>query len=346
MSKKLKIILFIVLFSGAVIGIAFGSKYLSRIPANAPGTVGNTAGNLNNMGYFCEDDEYVYFANAYDGYSIYRMTKDEQDFKKLGSAQVQYLNTGGKYLYYYQVNADASLGYGHLLRVNGLYRMDKKGHKALCLSKNTVQAVNLVDDYVLFQMMIKGETDLHLFRIKTDKTDEKDLADYLVNPACALNGSIYYNGTQKDHYLYSMNPNGSSTLILEKNLWNPYMTGNYVYYMDMEHDYRLCRYDLTADTETVLTDERVDTFNVCDGYIYYQTNSQSSPALMRMLTDGTNPEIVAEGVYRNINITSQNVYFQDFGSDTPVYHTPTYGPVNVTGFDAALNAALANAKKK
>ena len=43
----------------------------SHIPLNDAATVGNTAGNLNNNGYFCEYDGRVYFANAYDGYSLY-----------------------------------------------------------------------------------------------------------------------------------------------------------------------------------------------------------------------------------------------------------------------------------
>ncbi len=49
-----------------------------------------------------------------------------------------------------------------------------------------------------------------------------------------------------------------------------------------------------------------------------------------------------EGVYQNINITSEYVYFNSFNESTPVYKTYTYGPVNVTTFDAAREAALEN----
>ena len=55
-------------------------------------------------------------------------------------------------------------------------------------------------------------------------------------------------------------------------------------------------------------------------------------------------EIVANGVYSNINATSQYVYFTKFGSDIPVYKTPTYGAVNVTNFDAASQAAIRETK--
>ena len=73
-------------------------------------------------------------------------------------------------------------------------------------------------------------------------------------------------------------------------------------------------------------------------YIYYQKNDSAAPALMRMRLDGSEPEIVAEGNFENINITSQYVYFNEFNADTPVYHTPAEGPVYVSVFTAAEQA--------
>ena len=61
-----------------------------------------------------------------------------------------------------------------------------------------------------------------------------------------------------------------------------------------------------------------------------------------MYTDGSNPEVVASGVYENINITSQYVYFNQYGASVPVYKTSTLGNVYVTTFDAARDAAAAN----
>lgn len=344
MSNKKK---FILIFGFIFLFLVPASVYTyisGKIPSNPAGTVGNTAGNLNNFGYYCEDDGTVYFANAYDGYSLYSMTSDEQNLKRLNKAQIQYINAGGNYLYYYQVNASASLDFGNALRVNGLYRITKKGTKPVCLSKDTVQVVKLVDDHVFYQLSVKGAETLKLYRIGTDKSDKQMICDFLVNPACAENGTIYYNDTTKNHYLYALSKDGTPTLLLDKSMYYPCVLSGYVYYMDIENNYRLCRYNYTSGTEEVLTEDRVDTFNVGGSYIYYQKNSTESPALMRMGLDGSNPEVVAEGNYKNINITSQYVYFQEFGSDTPVYHTPTYGSVNVTTFDAAKNAATENIK--
>jgi hypothetical protein len=119
---------------------------------------------------------------------------------------------------------------------------------------------------------------------------------------------------------------------------------NYIYYLDTDNDYRLCRYSLSDQSLTVLADARVDLFNLSQNYIYYQTNDENAPALMRMLLDGSSPEVVAEGIYSDINITSNYVYFHSYGADIPVYHTPADGVVSVSDFDAAKEAALANTK--
>ena len=114
--------------------------------------------------------------------------------------------------------------------------------------------------------------------------------------------------------------------------------------MDVANNYRLCRYSTYNDVVEVLTNERIDMFNVYGSYIYYQTNSRTEPALKRMFIDGSSQELVREGVYQNINITSSYVYFNAFDEPTPVYKTSTTGAVNVNTFDAGMQAALKEAK--
>ena len=110
--------------------------------------------------------------------------------------------------------------------------------------------------------------------------------------------------------------------------------------MDVANNYRLCRYFPTENSVEVLTKDRVDAFNILGDYIYYQKNSKTEPALKRMYTDGSNVEIVAQGNFSNISMTSNYVYFTAFDSETPIYKTPTYGPVMITAFDAAEAAVV------
>ena len=327
----------------AVIFITFTTLYfLSRIPMNDSNTAGNTAGNLNNGGYFCESEDRVYFANAYDNYTLYSMNPDETDIKKLGNNYVASINAGGVYLYYYMESGGASQGsgLGYIRRTAGIYRSNKKGKHVDCLDRTYAVTMQLCGNYLYFQDY-NTRTGTTLTKIKINNTDKVTIADYVINPASYVDGYIYFNGTEDDHALYRLNTDTDAiSLVWQSNIWNPVFADYYIYYMDVPNNYRLCRYSLQNQSVEVLTNDRIDTFNVYGNYIYYQKNSASEPALMRMMIDGSNPEVVAEGNYENINITSQYVYFNAFDQPAPVYRTSTYGGINVGTFDAAFTAAM------
>lgn len=341
MTGKKKGIIFIILILIALITAYVLNLYSKKVPENPAGTVGNTAGNLNNGGYFCESDGLVYFANAYDGGSLYCMNPDETEIRKLNRSEVYQLNAAGDYLYYYQKNSSSYPDFSFLIRTYGLYRTNKKGRNPVCLDKSDCKNVSLVDNTVFYSKPVDGAQTLHLFAIETDKENAREIADYLVNPSSASDGILYYNGTQENHHLYAYDTySGTESVIKEYDMWFPTLHGQSIYFLDLEGNYELCRYDLYDDTITVLTTERVESFNLTGYYIYYQTVDAETPALWRMGLDGSNPELVSEGVYRDINVTSQYVYFRSYAADMPMYRTPADGAINVTSFDAASQAAI------
>ena len=93
----------------------------------------------------------------------------------------------------------------------------------------------------------------------------------------------------------------------------------------------------------VLTEERIDCFNVGYGYVYYQVNGEEA-CLKCMRDDGSDSRVIAEGNYTAIHMTSQYVYFQMFGDTSTWYHSPL-GSQSYSGFDAARQAALDALKK-
>jgi hypothetical protein len=318
------------------------NAFLSRVPSNDISVTGNTAGNLNNGGLFAEADGKVYFSNAYDGGRLYSMNADETEVKRLTGSRVSSINVGGKFLYYYMDNSNGGTGFGYVIRSFGLYRSRLDGSRLKCLDRSAAVTLQLVGDYVYYQRY-NNKDFTKLYKVKTDKSEMQLVSDTIINPNACNNGTIYFNGTEKDHYLYGLDTRTDSVYTVYKgNLWFPAYHNNYIYYMDVSSNYRLCRYSLVDNTVEILTTDRVDTFNVGDFFIYYQKNSAESPALMRMELDGSNPEVVAEGNYTNINLTSSYAYFNAFGEETPVYRTPVYGNINVTPFTAAEQAALDN----
>lgn len=343
MSSKQKNILILIIMLVILIVLFVCVSFLGRIPENEADTVGNTPGNLNNGGYFCESDGRVYFANAYDNRSLYSMNPDESDMVKLNSNSVSSINAAGKFLYYYMTSdGSTGTGLGYTSQTAGIYRSTKKGKSTTGLGRCSIVTMQLCGNYLYYETY-NSQNGTSLDKIRIDKTDQQTVATEIINPNCFVNGKIYYNGTSGDHYLRSLDVRTDrSSVVWQGNLWNPIVQGNYVYYMDISENYRLCRYSLNDQVVEVLTNERIDMFNVYDSYIYYQVSSADTPALKRMRTDGSSQELVREGIYQNINITSEYVYFNAFNESVPVYRTYTYGPVNVTTFDAAKAAALAN----
>lgn len=295
------------------------SFFTGRIRMNPAGTIGNSAGNLNNSGLFCEHEGIVYFSNPTDFGRLYSMQPDESNIKKLSDLNVRNILAGGKYLYYFQLGDAGDAGLGSVLSMKSFNRCNLKGKDVTGLTRDTVITAQLVDNYLY---MLVSENDGPSFcKLKIDKSDKVVLAHAPINPASAVNGTIYYNGTETNHYLYGLDTATDSTYEVWKgNLWYPIVEGDYVYYLDVAENYRLCRYSISQDMVEVLTNDRVDCFNMGSGYIYYQKNDDT-PQLKCMRTDGSNVMVIAEGIYNHINMTSQYVYFQEYGNDMSLFHS-------------------------
>lgn len=329
MKKKWKIPLFTTIAILLLAGLGAATLLKEKIPPNDISVTGNTAGNLNNHGLFAESGGKVYFSNALDGGSLYSMNPDETGYAKLNSTMTNSINVGGNYLYYYMDNASGGSGVGYAIRTYGVYRSKLDGSDSQCLDRTAAITMQLSGDYIYYQRY-DNQNFTKFYKIKTDKSGQQQVSDLIINPASCYNGTIYFNGTETDHYLYALDTTTDTIYtVYQGNLWYPTYHNNYIYFLDVPADYRLCRYSLYDNTVEILTNDRVDTFNVGDYYIYYQKNSSTEPALMRMGLDGSNPETIMDGNFENINLTSTYAYFNAFGDETTVYHTPVNGPIDV-----------------
>lgn len=344
MKKRVITIICVVFIILICIGITLVSRINSSVPQNPAGTVGNTAGNLYNRGLFCENDGYVYFANAYDNNALYSMRSDESDLKKLIAAEVSSINADSKYLYYYQGGSGSGTGLGYIISTTGVYRAAKANPKNIaCLDRALGKYVLLADNTVYYTDA--GET-VSLKRVSTDGEDKDVLLELDILPVSVQDSTFYYMNNADSLHLMALDLNtNSSRQVLAYDVYMPIIEGNTVYGIDVHDNYSLISINITDGTKTLLDSDRTDLINLSDNYIYYQTSSET-PQLKRIRRDGSGMEVVADGAYTNINITSQYVYFTKFGSDIPVYKTPVYGAVNVTNFDAASQAAMQESIKK
>lgn len=321
MNKTLKTTLTIVIIVIVMAALGTLLYFTQRITMNPPGTVGNTAGNLNNDGLFCEYDGTVYFSNAQAGGSLFAMDPDEGNVRRLNSLKVRNILAGGNYLYYFQQGAaeSQSTGIGGILSVYAFERCKLDGTNATTMAGDVVVTGQLVNNYLY--LLTTSSSGISFYKMKIDRSEQVELADYIINPACAVDGIIYYSGTETNHYLYALDTATDRTSEFWRgNLWYPIREGDDIYYLDVANNYRLCRYSISRNEIQVMTEDRVDCFNVGGGYIYYQKNSAIQPQLKYMYTSGGESYVLADGNYTNINLTSRYVYFQAFDDTTTMYH--------------------------
>lgn len=340
------IIIPIIIILFVVISAVFYQRS-KRIVYNNGNVSGNTAGNLYNGGLFCEYDGKVYFSNAYDNGYIYVMDSDGTNFKCLSKNTAGFINVDGHYIYYAKNNLNEQTK-GAVFRgsLYGVHRLGIDGKHSTTLSEEFCTVVSLGNN-TLYYLHYDDTSNLTLRSICIDGTDDKLVSESPINPSCIVNGKIYYNDVNTNLFAYAMNVGSkSASTIYDHKCFNVIYDNNYLYFMDVEDNYKLARVRLTSGEKETLTDERVDLYNLYDGKIFYQTNSSSSPALCRMNVDGSDKEQIVSGNFSNINMTSDYVYFNQFGYDIPVYRVSRTGSTTVTTFTQAEEAAQKAIKGK
>lgn len=303
-----------------VIGVVL-SQILERIPDNPPGTIGNTSGNLNNKGLVCESDGYIYFANLSDAHYLYRMNADGSDPEKLVDVPVAYINSAGDYLYFYFDDPGGTKFMGVSGRMSGIYRLKKGERDFVCLDKCTSGVLSLVGS-TLFYEHYDNTHGMQLYQSSLDGKEKGLAVAEIINPACVIGGDIYYSEQDSQKLKLYRPGTTEGQIFMDYAVYNPVLDGDYLYFMNMNDDYRLYRYSLSGGTLTKITDERIDTFNVYGGTIFYQRNQD--PALIRVNFDGSDPIVIAKGNYENINCTSTYTFYSPFKEDV-TYITYTFG---------------------
>jgi hypothetical protein len=341
MTKQVKIILILLPIVVIISGLFLWNYLANRIQDNPPGTIGNSAGNLHNGGLFCEYDGTVYFSNAFDNGHLYAMDPNEDNIRKLSDLTISNILAAGNRLYFYQPAQASVGGFGFIHSPETFIVSSLDGSERSEMMRNPITSAQLIGNHVYLYNM--GAMSPTLYRVKTNGSEEEKLSSAYMDPTCVL-GTTFYYGDMADHFaLYAYDTlSGSSRPVTSSiTVYNPIIDGDYIYYMDVTNDYRLCRFSVSSETVDVLTRDRVDCFNIGRGYLYYQKNSSDSPALMMMNADGSNPQIVAEGNFTAIHITSSYVYFQAFGFPEVTYHA-ALGHAGYSTFDGAQAEALEN----
>lgn len=315
----------------------------SHIPENPLSIAGNSAGNLYNGGLFAECNGKVYFSNPYDNNNMYVMNTDKTEVTKLIAGDISMINILGDYLYYYSGTSGDQAGLGYVRNGKGFYRSDFPGKKIVSLARVTSDSMIAAGNSLYYTNFSdsnsQGNAVITLETISTEGGDPTVIVEDHVKLGGFSGTDILYAGMNNDHYLYAYSPVTSmSTTYSTESMYLPIVNGGDVYFLDLKDDYKLKVLSLADGSIRTIVDERIDTYNFYNGVIYYQNCDPNDYALKRCAADGSSVQVVRQGVYSNINITSTYVYFTDYNNSVPVYVTSTNGAVNVTTFDEAALA--------
>ncbi|WP_026527094.1 DUF5050 domain-containing protein [Butyrivibrio sp. VCD2006] len=309
-----------------------------RVPMNDENVVGNTPGNLYNGGLFLEMDGKVYFSNPLANNCLYSMNPDETDLKELTVMNTRNIVGAGKYIYFYldysstNTSSDTISGLGRISTFYGLYRSNINGDNQVILDRENVSSVQLVGSNLYYSVTSGEEAGLNKIRIDGEKQDF--ITSEKLDPSCALEGKIYYSGIDLDHDLHVMDTmsENASSILLSGNIWQPIVQNGYVYYIDAAHHYRLCRTNLSTGETSVLTNSRIDFYNMNDYNIFYATSEPGNESLRVMKLDGSDNVVIAEGIFHALSLTSKYLYFKPFEVENVMYHVPVDGSDVVSTF--------------
>lgn len=334
MKKHLPLIIFAALLVLAVAG-GITIHQMNRTKLNDGYVNGNTAGNLYNEGLLCEYDGIIYFANPSDGDKLYSMNRDGSNLTKLCDDVVSFINADAHYLYYIRNNPGMSGDFSYLnINTNSLCRIDRDGGKDSLLVLDTEPSLyaSLVGNYIYYLHYTQADGST-LYKVKIDGSEQAQVFPSPFFTSCTSGPYIYYNGIENEHYLWRLNTTDDSKgMLYGGNCWMPIVLDDAtVYYMDCDNRYAIARADIATGDKLLLSDDRVDCYNIFGDYIYFQRNDAEHPALCRMRTDGSEYQVLTEGIHMNILTTSDHVYFRDYHSEQ-TYRAPHDNPSDIELF--------------
>ncbi len=333
--KIVRRIIIIVVFLGIVGGAGY-YKYINTVTRfNEPGTVGNTTGNLYGNGLYCEIDDTVYFANPNDYSRIYTMKPDESDIKILANDSVYYINADSHYLYYSR-NGNRDYSQMGFLNVNtdSLCRMTRKNKKVMILDDAICSVTALAGNYV-FYYRYDSEDATSLYSVKIDGSEKEQVSKVPFDPCCISGDKLYFAGVESDHNLHSMNAETKDiAFVSSEDLWMPMIIGNEVYFIDLDDKHKVYKMPMGGGDKTRLTQFGATEYNISGNYLYYQSLKGNPDGIYRVDLTSGKEDLLADGQFNHINVTSKYMYFSDYYSGS-TFHVPV-GSTDVSVFNPPI----------
>ena len=321
-SSRLGLFIIIFIFAAVIVGGLLLQKLSSQTRYDSSGSVGNTAANLYNLGLFCEYDGRIYFSNNNDDGLLYSMDRELGDFALICDDNVRYINVDSNYIYYSRNNnlKEQSAQTIFIFYSNGIFRISHKGKDLKMLWNQPIGSMMLYDNRLFYQYYSDG-SNLSIHCMGIDGEDDVLFIDDQNPAVCIYNNRLYYTGYNSDHYLHSASVlNASAQVEAETGMYCAVVENGALYYIDLDHGYRLCRAKTDGSEVEVICPDRCCTFNVSSGgrYVYYQTDGGTDNAMYLYDRISGTTELICRGDHKWINLAGDYCFFYKY-DESAVY---------------------------
>lgn len=303
---------------------------------NEEGVTGNSQGNIYNGGLFSENDGLIYFSNPRDDGSLYVMTSNCNNIRKVHDDKAVYINVDDHYIYYVRANNTKENSHGNILNFynTGIYRLNRNGKNLRAVSTKPSSYLTLCGNFLYYQNydIDKG---LHLYRQNIDTTMDRLLIEDAVIPMGVNDNILYYTGSSKNHNINSLHLSSfTNNIAYEGSFASPIVHGDHIYYIDISDKYSIGRMDLDGSNKVTIVEDRCFTYNITNSgrYLYYQVDNQTNNRIARIDLNTMEEEIILHGDYKQIHVTDNFVFFKDF-HETNTFVVPADGKIELGSFE-------------
>jgi hypothetical protein len=258
---------------------------------------GNTSGNIANMGLAADDGDWIYHSELVTSDpGLYKERRAGTEQMKLNDSSASSINVAGGWVYFV-----SSMGNIRKIRTDGTGMAD--------VNSSVSRAVSVVDGWIYYVStgidsskidMESLNADNHIYRIKTDGTQNTKLCDDKINP--------FNNIAVSKGWIYYANFSGDGSPVR-----------------------KLYRIRIDGTDKERLSDDFATSINVSDDWIYYSIFSEGSEPdfktsfrLAKMRTDGTDKAAFDNITPLNLNVAGDWIYFTSF-TDGKIYKVRTDG---------------------
>lgn len=296
------------------------STVLIYVSAGVSNAAGNTPSNSVNRGLVAVQNDWIYYSNVGNDYSLYKMRTDGSERQLLTDGPVTAINVVGDWIYY---NDDSS---------PGLFKIKIDGSDKTRLSSDINYWVYVADGYIYYA---ESSWSGNIFRMKTDGTGKEKVCDDDCSHANVVGDWIYYIN-RDDRMTYKIRTDGTERTMLPKRFSGSELVvdGSAAFCSNGSYDLYKIYTDGSGFSHYKENHKIITYINANNGWLYFLeldfSGSTERDAFYKMRYDLSQKTKIMDLDFRNtpnyfINVTGDWLYFPNEDDNSCLYRIKTDG---------------------